>query len=49
MPEKFFCCFPLNFGYALTGLFSIALLGAGIVLTIYSVKSPGLIQVNVQG
>ena len=49
MPEKFFCCLPLNFGYAVTGLFSISLLGAGIILTIYSVRTPGLIQVNVQG
>ena len=38
MPAKFFCCLPLNFGYAITGIFCWLGVFAGIGLVVYPVK-----------
>ena len=38
MPAKFFCCLPLNFGYAITGITCWLGVFAGIGLVVYPVK-----------
>ena len=39
MPAKFFCCLPLNLGYAITGITCWLGVFAGIGLVVYPVKS----------